>query len=656
MMGMGGGMMGMMGMGGGMGMMGMGGGMMMGGAFSGGFNGGLGMVGAINAQSLISMIKAVVGGPQEWFQQQQPMPLAPMLFPGLGMVGMVGGQNMLGMVGAGPPPLPAAEGGNGDPAVSNTIDFFQPSLALIVRAPSRMHTTITGGIIGGKVKRAEGAMLLERNRIDLAAAKNPKLNVLGNQGGADQVAKVQPKVPAPVNVANVKVPPKADLDPAKVWQEVLAKEAVEPGLAIATADFLFEAGKFDHAAEFLKATLRQGVVVRPWVYEALAVALEASGGDRDEIRRARLSAVALDPKDAQGFLQAARTMADGKQWERALAFCRQAALLEPNMPQVYEEALEMAELGKDAKAMEWAASKLVSQDWPADNIVLHKKAQLRLDALAGVLKRESRGNEADRLKEALRQSNRRDLVVTLSWDIGSEPAEVELLVKEPSGSVCSTEQMQTPGGGTMVSTGLLDQKPSASYTAPEAFAGDYEVTVRRLWGQPLGGRARLEITQNKGTPQETKRLEIVRLDQANSFKVYLRDGRRTELASVPPPGSQQARRQAQRPESKTGSAMSKLRDLASGDFSGAKGISGGAFTPGASMATGPELPRRPQPEVTLYQTGVAPLSGAGMDLSAQFKVSADRREVNLVMQPVFQSVGTGRPPVNLSVIPGGLQP
>jgi tetratricopeptide (TPR) repeat protein len=481
--------------------------------------------------------------------------------------------------------------------------------------------------------------------------KNPKLNVLGNQGA--QVAKVAPKAPAG------KISPKEQIDPAKVWQEALAKEAIEPGLVIATADFLFEAGKFDHAAEFLKANLRQGVVVRPWVYEALAVALEASGGDRDEIRRARLSAVSLDPKDAQGFLQAARAMADSKQWDRALAFCRQAALLEPNLPQPYEQALELAELGKDARAMEWAASKLVSQDWPADNVVLHKKAQLRLDGLAATLKRTAQGAEADRLKEALRQSNRRDLIITLSYDIGLEPAELEMLVKEPCGSTASTEQPQTTGGGTLLTTGLLDQKPSATYAAAEAFSGDYEVTVRRLWGQPLGNRARLEITQYKGTPRETRRLEIVRLDQGHTFKVSLQEGRRTELANVPPPAAQQAQRRqaAARTEAKTGSGLSKLRSFAAGDFSGATGIRGGAGTPGVAATQAPAAPQSSQPDRTVFQTCVAPMSGSGLDLTAQFKVSSDRREVNLVMQPVFQSaVMSSRPPVNLSVIPGGITP
>src|SRR5208282_4835949 len=120
---------------------------------------------------------------------------------------------------------------------------------------------------------------------------------------------------------------KNNLDPTKVWNESFARGGVDAGLVIATADFLFESGEFKHAAELLKANLRQGVVVRPWVFEALAIALEASGGDPEEIRRARLSGIALDPNDAQGFMSAARAQADRGQFDRALAFCKQAALL-----------------------------------------------------------------------------------------------------------------------------------------------------------------------------------------------------------------------------------------------------------------------------------------------------------------------------------------
>jgi hypothetical protein len=650
-------MMGMAGMGGMMGMMGMGGmggipGAFVGGSFAGGFNGSLGLMGAIQAQGLIQLITKVVA-PGEWFRTSQQQPLAPMLFPGLGMIGG-GGPNMMGMIGAGPPP--PQDDGPADIQQANTIEFFAPSLALIARAPSRIHTNITGGIIGGKNKKVEAAQLLERRGIEIAkvgggAGRNNGGVKVAAPGGKEEVVAV--KTPPPGKAPKKS---KEELDPAKIWQEALTKEAVEPGLVIATADFLFEFREYKHAAEFLKANLRQGIVVRPWVYEALAIALELGDGDKEEIRRARLSAVALDPQDAQGFLKAARTMAENKQWERALAFCRQAAQIEPNLAQPYEEALTLAEVSKDSKAMEWAAGKLVSQDWPTDDLQLHEKAKLRLQGLARTLQSEKRGGEADRLQEALARLNRRDLIVKLSWDCSSEPAEVEMLIKEPCGSTCTSEQTQTPGGGTLLSTGvILTKEPSVTYKAAQAFSGEYEIKVRRVWGQPVGQRAKLTIIENQGTPQERKRLEFVNLTQASTIKFTLKDGRRTELANMPPPGSQPQRRESQA-QAKGANAISQLRALAQADFSDARGPTGAAYMPGAAPPPAPPQPRQPQPDVTVYQSGVTPMNGAGMNLTAQLQMSEDRRELNLRLQPVYQTVNAGRPPVNLSVIPGGANP
>ena len=109
-------------------------------------------------------------------------------------------------------------------------------------------------------------------------------------------------------------------------------------------------------------------------------------------------------------------MADRGQHDRALAFCRQAALLEPNDYHPYEVALAYAENAKDAKAMEWAVGKLVSQDWPVDNA--HDPEGRRETApLAGdTLKTENRVKEATSSKRPCKRLNQRDLIVQLVWD------------------------------------------------------------------------------------------------------------------------------------------------------------------------------------------------------------------------------------------------
>ena len=603
--------------------------------------------------------------PGNWFYTIQQNPFQPMMMGFMGFGGMFMGMgNFMGMFMMGNPfmmggmmmnpfmmmmmmqgqqPPPPEEGGPASLLTSNTIEFFPPALALIIRAPSRVHHSSFGGIVGGKVTKKEANVWAEMTGKDLIARAGDKPNVGGNPGG-NQVAK-NDKKPKWVD----------DIDASKVWEDAVAQGGIEPGLVIATADFLFEHGHFKHAAEFLKANLRHGIIVRPWVYESLAVALEASGGDAEEIRRARLSAVSLDPNDAQGFLSAARSMAANKEYDKALAFCRQAAQLEPTLSVSYRDALVYADLGKDAKAMEWAVSKIVAQDWPNDAGMLHQNAELRVGTLAETLKKENRGAEADSLKSVLQKFRERDLIIKVTWQANksTDLAEVEMLVKEPTGSICSAKQTSTPGGGALQSLNLFSGKkddvaPSfaVTYTAGEGFSGDYEITVRRSWGTPFGNRARLEIIQHAGTPQEIRRIETVDLTLGKTVKVSLKNGRRTELANLtPPPEPKQELARDDGP-----SAWQKLRQIAHPEMSGAK-ISGGVS--GAQQLNALTRPRTgvakaKASEAPLLQTAV---KGSSINLTAQVRQGDDGR-YEMVMQPIFQAMAAGNR-ASSSVVPGG---
>src|SRR5439155_13420723 len=192
-------------------------------------------------------------------------------------------------------------------------------------------------------------------------------------------------------------------------------------------------GKFDHLAEFLKANLRQGIVVRPWVYEALAQALRETNASPEEIERAVLSAADLEPLDAEGYLHASVALAENKHFDHALAFCRQAAALQPNIPQPYEAALDQAVIAKDTDAMEWAAGRLLLQDWPLNNQELHDKARVKLDSLAKSLSDAGRKEDAEHMLAAVNTRRQRDLVIKANWQ---GEADLDLSVKElATGSV-----------------------------------------------------------------------------------------------------------------------------------------------------------------------------------------------------------------------------
>lgn len=572
-----------------------------GGLTGGGFNGNLGALGATQANQLIQTITQVVA-PGEWFVAPQP---ANNGF----LAGNAFGGN-LNFLGNPAPPPPVAQGGPADIQQANTIQFFPSALALVVRAPSRVHTSLTGGVFGARNKRDVGARLQDEEPRHLA----------------DALRKGKFAVAAANRPAGLEDSP-SGVQAERIWNDVFAKGGIEAGHVVATADFLFERGHFAQTAEFLKANLRHGIVVRPWVYEALAVALEASQATPEDVRRVRLSAVSLDPKDAAGFLRAARMLGEHKEWARALTLCRQAAALDPASFEPYAMALELAERNDDAAALTWAAEKLLGRDWPTDNVSLRHQAESRLQAVASKLAKEGRHAESQRLQATMRTLSERDVVVHLTWESNGTPSQLELQVKEPSGTACSLQQASSPGGGILLSSDSIAANKT-TYVAAQGFPGEYEVRVRRLWGQPVGARARLEIVLHQGTPREQRRLEVVPLTADAIVKVKLENGRRTTLAAVAAATTAQ-RSQASEVPAAGASVISKLRDIAHADVSEANGPRGAARTPGATV-----------PSLSAFVTPVASISGS-TSVTAQVRLTSSRQEMELVLRPIFRVAGGG---------------
>src|SRR5436190_1117599 len=79
-------------------------------------------------------------------------------------------------------------------------------------------------------------------------------------------------------------------------------------MIIACAEFLAESREFKHAAELLKASLRSGLTPERWYQEALAIALEESQGSAEDIERAYVSAIDLEPKNPETYLHVSRAL------------------------------------------------------------------------------------------------------------------------------------------------------------------------------------------------------------------------------------------------------------------------------------------------------------------------------------------------------------
>jgi tetratricopeptide (TPR) repeat protein len=586
----------------------------------GNLGGQFGLQGGDQSRILITLIRQVVGRPADWGIAFDPVTGRPLNQLDDGDATITNGEN-------------------------NQVAYYPPALALVVKGTSRIQTRTfspiqptgadKGQVDARPVDRAGDRMV----RIGADADGKRRAGKVDVAGNGDRA----------VATAKAKEPP---LDPRTMWENALARGVSDPGLIIATADFLAQNRRFDHVAEFLKADLRQGIVVKPWVYQSLAIALRASGGSAEEIERAETASLELEPADAQSYLSASRAMAKDKRFDRAVAFCRQASLLEPNAPNAYAEALMYAEQAQDSKAMEWAAGNLVKQEWPQQNKELHDKASLNVASLEKILDGAKRGEDARHMVDAIRGQKRRDLVIKLNWQ---GEADLDLKVQEPSGSVCSSLNRQTVGGGTLVGDTLVDMT-SETYAASQAFSGDYIVSVERFRGHSLGDRAQLRVIQHQGTPEETEQLISVDLRSAAPVKVHLNGGRRLDAAYVSPPSSQRPIEAA--PIAKQ-DILSELRSLADPDVTGVtKGFQAHTSSPTATQVA-PVVAKAPEPspnDQAYFQTKISSFVKNSLDVTAQATLSADRRHVRVSLAPLSApSAATSDRPVVVSdpLIPGG---
>jgi hypothetical protein len=591
----------------------------------GNLGGQFGIQGGNQSMLLIRLIRQVIGTPRDW---------APLR--GVNTFGLPNQENQ--------PDDP-----NSDP-LGNDLGFYPPALALVVKGTSRIHTN------SPTLLTAPNANPPGMGRLDNGVRDEALVRIDGKQNNTKVAGDVEKQEDKDAKKVVRNKPPMWDADPRTVWQEALAKGVEEPGLIVATADYLVQANRFDHAAEFLKANLRQGIVVRPWVYEALALALRESKASPEEIERAEMSVADLEPLDSRGFLKASASLAGNKHFDAALALSRQAATLEPDVPFAYEDALRYAKEVKDTGAMEWAAGNLLKRDWPQNNDDLHARATEELKRLAGQLEATNR-DAAEQLRTALDRQRERDFVIRLSW---AGKADLDLKVEEPTGSTCSWMNRQTVGGGILIGDTLPGKKQgnenSETYIASRAFSGEYRITVDTVWGKPLGNKAKLEIIQHQGTPQETTRLVTLNFAESNTAQVKLADGRRTEAASVPPQAAAKRPAPPADAPASTDQVLGQLRAMT--DPGDPATIQGSAFSLGVPTSLQPVAVKpdknKTQEQVT-YQTRVAPFVNNTIDLTAQATVSADRRYVRLSMTPMFNVVTGTQLQSNFSnpLLPGG---
>lgn len=526
----------------------------------------------------------------------------------------------------------------------NSIGFYPPARALVIRGSHRYHMAPSFKLRRGDQMGAGGPGLPRDGKF--ARANPPGGKPAGGAAGG--------AVPAAVPAGNrtgdavgeiQRLIGKTGTEPDKMWNKVFEQKVTDPRLALDAADVLHEAKEYGHSAEALKAALRKGRVGGGIVHEALALVLQAGQAAPAEVERAVLSGIDLEPTDAGSYLRAAKYESDQGQHEVALAYCQRAASLEPNRPTPYANALAYAEKATDVKtdAVHWASVNLLRRDWPADGIDYHGQTRDRLGKIAKRLADAGRKDDADKLQTVATGEKTRDLVVELLWQ--GNQSDLDLVVTEPAGSVCSATHKRTAGGGVLKSD-VLEQGEERSevYTAAQAFPGTYTLTVNPVLGTKdgrqaaIGNRATLKVIKYQGTDRQTVEVHTVNLADPKPVQVKLEAGSRSQLATVPVEENMAQLTTTQAPRSPYGPS----------------GIVGGAGGSSSQSVTNPVSGQAVLPAVSPTVEARVPGIADGMPgMRIETQLSADRKSVVMAANPVFTGPAKDLALPKLNILPGG---
>ncbi len=512
----------------------------------------------------------------------------------------------------------------------NSLGYYPPAHALIVRGTGKYLP-----YAGTKLEKKDGGMAaLPRNNPPALAANpkapGPKVAVAAGTP-APRSGIVNPKSDA------AQLAKSLDKNPKRMWNQAVDWTVTDPGLIVATADFLMGFDEYGHAAEVLKAGMRKGLTTETWAHGALHVALQMSNASPEEIERAALSAVDLDPADPAAYVRAAKAEAELGNHDVAVALCRRAADRDPNQPAVYANALAYAERAKNLTpdTVEWAAGNLLRRDFgQTDGVDYHGRVRELLPRFIGRF--DAAGVRADALRRTATEQTQRDLTIELLWQ-GS--ADLDLTVTEPGGSVCNALTPRSVGGGVLTGDRIeqADDGRAEVYAAASAFSGVYRVTARTAFGRPVGNTATLKVTRFKGTARESHDLVTVDLAATTPVEVRLEGGNRTELAPVNPDVSTLRTAVATAPVSAG---------------TGARGFGGGVAAAGSATASPVAGGAGPDPRLPLVVQPwdqVLPGVGAAADVRATYRLNPDRQTYSVSARPVFATAG-GRD-VRLPTVP-----
>jgi hypothetical protein len=271
-------------------------------------------------------------------------------------------------------------------------------------------------------------------------------------------------------------------------------------------------------------------LAEPWMYEALAAAVELNKGSAGDVKKALYYAADL----AQRTHNPNHLVSVADQLLLRGYFTRVGELLDEAMPKVphrYEPmvmSINLAQKTTDATRMSSAVESLLALGWPGADEYFRLESANQVDTLAKTLREGGKGQDADQLLARLAASQSRDVFVRLTWD---GDADFDLLVGEPLGATASFDNPRTVFGGSIIKNGY-GSHPEEVYVCPRAFVGDYSIRISNIYSNPDKPvtRLSLEVITQEGATAEKKQTYDLSPDKPNKpVVVHVTSGRRKNV-------------------------------------------------------------------------------------------------------------------------------
>ena len=270
---------------------------------------------------------------------------------------------------------------------------------------------------------------------------------------------------------------------------------------------------FVKSRELIGEAIRAGQV-QPWMYQAYAIALAATGAPQAEVERALLSAVDFAGSATEVLNVAGRLENIGSS-KAALRLCMRASEMSPDRREPYVMGMRLAEALDDAEGIQWACAGVLGQAWPESYQPVVEKAKLLSRSTFREMLEKNQREAAAEFAETLKVASAYDVVVRVSW---TGDADVDLAIEEPSGTVCSLDNRSTASGGTILGDSFpgagqaKDGTISETYMCPKVHAlsrrrplGDINMVACIAYWYERSGVRFLRAT----SPSKSSRMSVV---------------------------------------------------------------------------------------------------------------------------------------------------